>query len=124
MFRTMMMKRFWFVIHFFTLLFMINFTILSAHVIPDNVTYNVSDSYGYSNDTVAENSLAFLDEFVFEDSGKQQLPETMHKDRKIRKRSVTSTLVPQYMMDLYQYLSDKKYKVTFDTARSYRSTGK
>lgn len=117
-----MMNRFWCVIHFLTLFFMINLTILRAHVIPDSVTYNVSDSYAYSNDTVAENTLAFLDGFVFEDSGKQQLPETMHKDRK--KRSVTSTLVPQYMMDLYEYLLDKKYKVNFDTARSYRSTGK
>lgn len=122
MLRIIMINRFWCVIHFLTLLFIMNLTILRAHVIPDNVTYNVSDSYAYSNDTDSEDALDFLNGFVFEDSDNRQLLETMHKDRK--KRSITSTLVPQYMMDLYEYLSDKKYKVTFDTARSYRSTGK
>ena len=124
MFRTMKMNRFWFVVHVFIILFVINIAIIRAHVIPDSVIHNVSDGYIYSNDTVTENPLAFLDGFVFEDSAKPQLHEITHKDKKITKRSVTTSVVPQYMMDLYEYLSDKKYKVTFDTARSYRRTGK
>lgn len=110
----------------FVLHSMIILTGLRAYVIPDNVPHNVKGvTVGeYRNDLMSENPLAFLDGFVFEDSSRHLVTMTASAPRKLAKRSVSRSLVPHYMMDMYELLSDRRYKVAFDTARSYHSTSK
>lgn len=106
---------------------MITFTGLRAHVIPRNLTngYNgLATSQEYNNEAIVDNSLSFLNGFVFKDPSEPWSAEVMPSQKRIHKRSISRSPVPQYMINMYNYLSNKRYKVKFDTARSFRSTGK
>lgn len=80
-------------------------------------------SDGYNQ--YSEDSLSFLDGFIDEDA-----IESSHRvgfgtqKKRIVKRSTSAVSVPQYMLDVYEFLSDRKHHVKFDTARSFHSTSK
>ncbi|CAL1272140.1 unnamed protein product [Larinioides sclopetarius] len=78
---------------------------------------------GYDLD--AEASLSFLDDFVVEDVLESPLfdSDSPIKERKIFKRSISNPSVPQYMLDIYERLLDKRLHIKFDTARSFHSSG-
>ncbi|XP_054711026.1 bone morphogenetic protein 10-like [Uloborus diversus] len=71
-------------------------------------------------DEFADGQLSFLVDFI------NVVSTTPTTDglplKRIVKRSVSAPHVPQYMLDLYEYLSDKKVLVKFDTARSFPSS--
>ncbi|KFM66324.1 Bone morphogenetic protein 10, partial [Stegodyphus mimosarum] len=81
-----------------------------------------AESSNEVNDVTFEDTLSFLDGFVsvnneeLSDGSELVIPQ-----RKLFKRSTQSSNVPQYMLDLYDYLLDRKFQVKFDTARSFRS---
>lgn len=79
---------------------------------------------GYDRDN--EESLSFLDDFVVEDVLESPLfdSDSIIKEKKIYKRSISNPSVPQYMLDIYERLLDKRLHIKFDTARSFHSSGK
>lgn len=123
----MVKSRLWSNLFFLAIYSMIILPGLRAYVIPGNITDDyklLMADYEDDRDINGDNSLSFLNEFVFGDTGEPLTMKLLLKERKLAKRSVTHNLVPQYMLDMYEYLSDKSYKVKFDEARSFKSAGK
>ncbi|XP_055943285.1 bone morphogenetic protein 10-like [Argiope bruennichi] len=71
-----------------------------------------------------EDSLSFLDDFVVEDVLDSPLfdSDSPPEERRISKRSLSNPSVPQYMLDIYERLLDKRLHIKFDTARSFHSS--
>ncbi|GIX99561.1 dorsalin-1 [Caerostris extrusa] len=71
---------------------------------------------GYDQDV--EESLSFLDGFVDGDVPKSPWMDIDdHKEKKIVK--AYQSTVPQYMLDIYERLLDKRLHIKFDTAKVF-----
>ncbi|XP_035222369.1 bone morphogenetic protein 10-like [Stegodyphus dumicola] len=115
----------------FLILIMFNVLVIAprtnAFVAKNMFLGNESDSSSAENsnevnDVPFEDTLSFLDGFVtVNDAELSDGNEPVIPERKLFKRSTQSSTVPQYMLDLYDYLLDRKFQVKFDTARSFRS---
>lgn len=106
---------------------MIILTGLRAFVIPGNKSdlyNNVNVNNQDLDQFTLDDPLSFLERFVYKDTSVSFPTNVPPGAKKIEKRSASAPLVPQFMLDMYDYLSDKRLKTKFDTARSFRSTGK
>ncbi|XP_071038217.1 dorsalin-1 isoform X2 [Parasteatoda tepidariorum] len=96
--------------------------LIDGYVIQTNIT-----DYQDSNNSTTEyhgisDPLLFLDSFIVGDVSALKKTFIEKREKKIVKRSIAHSHVPQYMLDVYNRLTNKGLQLKFDTARSFWSS--